>query len=86
MAQNQLLTDCLPTLAEVLILGLCVLGFPNRFNRSVLVGCQVFIDLFKLRCIFCIVTCKIASFFLSFYTFCKMFEIVLPGEGVSQVK
>lgn len=40
--------DCLPTLAEVLILGSYVLGFTNHFNRPVLVGCQVFIDLFKL--------------------------------------
>lgn len=40
--------DCLPTLAEVLILGSYVLGFTNHFNQPVLVGCQVFIDLFKL--------------------------------------
>lgn len=49
MAKNQLLTDGLPTLAEVLTLGSCVLGSPKRALTDLYrYGWQVFIDLSEL--------------------------------------
>lgn len=56
--------DCLPTLAEVLILGSYVLGFTNHFNRPVLVAARcslIFSSSYKFYCTFCIVARNVSS-------------------------